>query len=107
MTYTVRARAFAAAHSGRRGKIGDGHRPPLQRRDSGFASRKDALHSGHAAVEWYGENRVLLLAHGLVKAGIDLKRVTADEVSVSGKIIGLRLPPPQIMDAILTTKTAR
>ena len=28
-------------------------------------------------VKWYGENRVLLLAHGIVKAGIDLKRITA------------------------------
>jgi len=26
--------------------------------------------------KWYGENRVLLLAHGIVKAGMDLKRVT-------------------------------
>ena len=25
-------------------------------------------------VKWYGENHVLLLAHGVVKAGIDLKR---------------------------------
>jgi len=28
-------------------------------------------------VKWYGENRVLLLAHGIVKAGIDLKRINA------------------------------
>ena len=50
-------------------------------------------------VKWYGENRVLLLAHGIVKAGIDLKRITPDDVTISGKIISLRLPPPQIMDA--------
>jgi hypothetical protein len=52
-------------------------------------------------VKWYGENRVLLLAHGIVKAGIDLRRITADDVAVSGKNISLRLPPPQITDAYL------
>ena len=51
--------------------------------------------------KWYGENRVLLLAHGIVKAGMDLKRVTPDDVTISGKKISLRLPPPQIMDAYL------
>src|SRR5208283_1935967 len=52
-------------------------------------------------VKWYGENRVLLLAHGVVKAGIDLKRITAGDVTISGKTISLRLPPPQITDAYL------
>ena len=40
--------------------------------------------------KWYGENRVLLLAHGIVKAGIDLKRITPDDVTISGKTICLR-----------------
>jgi hypothetical protein len=52
-------------------------------------------------VKWYGENRVLLLAHGIVKAGIDLKRITADDVTIAGKKISLRLPSPQITDAYL------
>ena len=52
-------------------------------------------------VKWYGESRVLLLAHGIVKAGIDLKRVSANDVTISGKQICLRLPPPQITDAYL------
>lgn len=52
-------------------------------------------------VKWYGENRVLLLAHGIVKAGIDLKRITASDVTISGKKISVRLPPPQITDAYL------
>jgi len=51
--------------------------------------------------KWYGENRVLLLAHGIVKAGMDLKRVTPNDVTISGKKICLRLPPPQITDAYL------
>jgi len=52
-------------------------------------------------VKWYGENRVLLLAHGIVKAGIDLKRITADDVTISGNRISIKLPPPQITDAYL------
>jgi hypothetical protein len=51
--------------------------------------------------KWYGENRVLLLAHGVVKAGMDLRRVTPKDVTISGKKISLRLPPPQITDAYL------
>jgi len=52
-------------------------------------------------VKWYGENRVLLLAHGVVKAGIDLKRISADDVTIVGKKISLRLPSPRITDAYL------
>ena len=48
-----------------------------------------------------GENRVLLLAHGIVKAGIDLKRIQPEDVAIVGKKIVLRLPPPQITDAYL------
>lgn len=48
-----------------------------------------------------GENRVLLLAHGIVKAGIDLKQIKPEDVAIVGKKIVLRLPPPQITDAYL------
>ena len=58
-------------------------------------------------VKWYGENRVLLLAHGIVKAGIDLKRITADDVTISGKSISIKLPQPQITDAYLDDKQSR
>jgi hypothetical protein len=55
-------------------------------------------------VKWYGENRVLLLAHGVVKAGINLKDLPPGAVVVSGKTITLHLPPPQITDAYLDDK---
>jgi hypothetical protein len=48
-----------------------------------------------------GDNRVLLLAHGVVKAGIDLKHLTPADVSISGKTIRIKLPPAQITDAYL------
>ena len=58
-------------------------------------------------VKWYGESRVLLLAHGVVKAGIDFKRLQPADVSISGKKISLRLPPPQVTDAYLDDKASQ
>lgn len=52
-------------------------------------------------VKWYGENRVLLLAQGVVKAGIDLKRLKPEDISINGKKISLHMPVTQIMDAYL------
>lgn len=54
-----------------------------------------------------GDNRVLLLAHGVVKAGIDLKHFTPADVSVSGKTIRISLPPAQITDAYLDDNQTR
>jgi hypothetical protein len=55
-------------------------------------------------MKWYGESRVLLLAHGIVKAGIDLKRLKPEDVRISGKTIRIHLPPPQVTDAYLDDK---
>ncbi len=54
-----------------------------------------------------GDNRVLLLAHGIVKAGIDLKNLAPSDVVISGKSIGIRLPPAQITDAYLDDNQTR
>jgi len=48
-----------------------------------------------------GDSHVLLLAQGIVKAGIDLKKIQPGDVSVSGGKISIKLPPPQITDAYL------
>lgn len=52
-------------------------------------------------VKWYGQSRVLMLAHGVVKAGVDLKQVHAGDISVSGGKISIRLPRPVITDVYL------
>lgn len=54
-----------------------------------------------------GDNRILLLAHGIVKAGIDLKRLKPEDMQVSGKIIRIHLPPPEITDAYLDEKQTK
>jgi hypothetical protein len=58
-------------------------------------------------LKWYGENRVLLLAHGVVKAGIDLKRLQPGDVKVSGKTIYIHLPPPELTDAYLDDQKSK
>ncbi len=54
-----------------------------------------------------GDNKVLLLAEGVVKAGIDLKKITPDDVAISGKKITIKLPLPQITDAYLDDSQTR
>lgn len=58
-------------------------------------------------VKWYGESRVLLLAHGIVKAGIDLQRLKQGDVAVAGKKITVRLPPPELTDAYLDDRNSK
>jgi len=58
-------------------------------------------------VKWYGENRVLLLAHGVVKAGVDLKRLQPGDLTISDNTIYIRLPIPQITDAYLDDKETK
>lgn len=58
-------------------------------------------------VKWFGENRVLMVAHGIVKAGIDLSRLEPGDLRVSDKTIVIKLPPPQITDTYLDDKQTR
>jgi len=48
-----------------------------------------------------GDNRVMLLAHGIVKAGVNLQDITAADVQVSGKNIRVKLPMAHITDCYL------
>lgn len=52
-------------------------------------------------VRWYGDNRVLMVAHGVVKAGLDLREVDAASIVVSGRRLTLQLPPPAITEVYL------
>jgi hypothetical protein len=54
-----------------------------------------------------GESRVLLLAHGVVKGGIDLGKIKEGDVRISGKRVVIKLPPPQILEAYLDEKQTR
>ncbi|MEO7299551.1 MAG: DUF4230 domain-containing protein [Verrucomicrobiota bacterium] len=51
-----------------------------------------------------GQNRLMLIAHGVVKAGIDLQKMGTNDLHVSEKKISIKLPPAQITDAYLDDK---
>ena len=52
-------------------------------------------------VKWYGENRVLLVAHGVVKAGVNFEALEEGDIKVSGTTVRVNLPPSHILDAYL------
>lgn len=52
-------------------------------------------------VKWYGDNRVLLLAHGVVKAGVDLNRLQPGDLAANDGRLRIQLPPAQILAAYL------
>jgi hypothetical protein len=54
--------------------------------------------------KWYGESRVLLLAHGIVKAGIDLREIKPGDIQIEDKKITIKLPTEKITDAYLDEK---
>jgi hypothetical protein len=58
-------------------------------------------------VKWYGENRVLLVAHGIVKAGVDLQEIKPGDVRVEDKAVFVKLPPARITDVYLDDQKTR
>lgn len=52
-------------------------------------------------VKWYGQNRLLMVAHGVAKAGVDLSKVNPADVEISGVKLTLTLPKPQMLDVYL------
>jgi len=50
------------------------------------------------------DTHVTLIAHGIVKAGVDLSQIKPEDLRVSGKKIVLTVPPAQITDAYLDDK---
>ena len=57
---------------------------------------------------WYelqlGENRLLMVAHGIVKAGVNLEELKPGDLKTSGKKIIIKLPPARITDCYLDDK---
>src|SRR2546421_9272988 len=58
-------------------------------------------------IKWYGENRVLLVAHGIVKAGVDLQEIKPEDVRVDDKKVVMKLPRARITDAYLDDQKTR
>lgn len=51
--------------------------------------------------KWYGDNRVLLVAHGIVKAGINLEAIKTGDIQITGKKLTMKLPGAGLTDVYL------
>jgi hypothetical protein len=55
--------------------------------------------------KWYGDSHVILVAHGVVKAAINLDQLGASDIHVSGKSISVTLPRSRVVDAYLDDRS--
>jgi hypothetical protein len=56
--------------------------------------------------ELFGD-RILLIAHGYVIAGVDLSNLTQDDIAISGGLVEINLPDPEIFVATLDNQKTR
>jgi len=54
-----------------------------------------------------GDNRILLLARGVVKAGVDFRQLKPEDLKVSGKTLWINLPSARVTDAYLDDKETK
>jgi hypothetical protein len=54
-----------------------------------------------------GDNRILLLARGVVKAGVDFSKLKPNDIKVQGKTIWINLPSARVTDAYLDDKETK
>ena len=52
-------------------------------------------------VKWYGGNRVVLVASGVVKAGMDLGKMSEKDIQISDNVLTIKLPRAEVLDAYL------
>lgn len=51
--------------------------------------------------KWFGENRLIMVAHGVAKAGFDLKKLEPGDISTDGNRLTIQLPKPLLTDVYL------
>ncbi|MBD2092170.1 DUF4230 domain-containing protein [Microcoleus sp. FACHB-1515] len=54
-----------------------------------------------------GTTKLIYIAYGEVRAGIDLSQLRPDDVQVTGDVVTLRLPAPQILDSKIDVTRSR
>lgn len=54
-----------------------------------------------------GDNRILLLARGVVKAGVDFHQLKPEDLKVQGKTLWINLPAARVTDAYLDDKETK
>lgn len=58
-------------------------------------------------VKWYGENRLLMIAHGIVRAGVNLDRLRPSDVILEGRRLRVTLPRASISEVFLDDHQTR
>ncbi|MDB6063930.1 MAG: hypothetical protein JWR26_138 [Pedosphaera sp.] len=58
-------------------------------------------------VEGFGDSRVLMIAHAVVKAGVDMSKIDPKDVRISEKKIIITLPPAHVTDCYLDDKLTK
>ncbi len=56
---------------------------------------------GQGTFSFLFEDRLLLVAHGIVIAGVDLEKITPEDMWLDGSILNVRLPEPEVFLATL------
>jgi len=54
-----------------------------------------------------GQTKLLYVAHGDVRAGVDLARLGPDDMTVVSRSLTVRLPPPEILDQKIDVEKSR
>jgi hypothetical protein len=57
--------------------------------------------------KWFGENRVLMVAHGIVKAGVNLGDIKSADIQASGKKVTIKMPPARVIDCYLDDRQTK
>ena len=52
-------------------------------------------------VKWYGESRLIMVAHGVARAGVNLGALKAGDLTVRGASVRLKLPRAAMTDVFL------
>lgn len=67
----------------------------------------EAGQQGNAFEDLLYGDRILLIAHGKVTAGVNLTAVTEDNISISGNTLLVTIPPPIILSSTLDNSQTR
>lgn len=82
----------------------------LARLETVMYTLEDVVEGGHENLvlpDFLAGDRILLIGHGEVLAGVDLSRVGPDDVIIHGKSITLRIPKPEILSTRIDNQKTR
>lgn len=82
----------------------------LARLETVMYTLENVVEGGHENLvlpDFLAGDRILLIGHGEVVAGVDLARVGPDDVAIHGKSITMRIPKPEIFSTRIDNQKTR